>query len=305
MTPEQLRELLNTLIVTDKTSVNLSRLDIDDDQVIKISETLAKVPHIKEVDLSYNKIGSEGAKVLAANNTLTSLDLSSNVIGDYGAEALLKNETLKKLFIGDNHIHTEALKDLPNNLNLTTLSLQNNYIGDELPEVFRRGENAPKMNLSLANNSIGDEVAKVLANGNFSVLHLPHNYISDEVSQALQENVKANNLLLDLSYNNGTYSIINNYPDYRTITKLLHLVHPTNDIGHLIDSLKPAQYFYPLDEQITSETFEEDNTERGAVYPVAALLNTWHPQIWKGFDDMLCDVLSYFPDDATVVGEVA
>ena len=95
------------------------------------------------LDLSYNKIGVEGARALALNlanvKCLTTLDLSYNKIGDEGARALALNianaKCLTTLNLSYTNVGDEGARALALNLAnakcLTTLDLSGNKIGDE------------------------------------------------------------------------------------------------------------------------------------------------------------------------------
>ena len=59
-----------------------------------LSTALKKNPSLQQLDLSYNKIGDDGAKALSkalrVNNNLLVLSLANNVIGDVGAVSLVE-----------------------------------------------------------------------------------------------------------------------------------------------------------------------------------------------------------------------
>ncbi|MES2676856.1 MAG: hypothetical protein V4612_00880 [Pseudomonadota bacterium] len=129
---------------TTLTSLDLTRNEIGNEEVIAFVETLKTNTVLTQLWLSENKIGDEGvialADALETNTTLTSLGLSDNEIGDEGvialAEALEKNTTLTYLGLGlsKNEIGYEGAKALAKalktNTTLTKLNLDGNKLGD-------------------------------------------------------------------------------------------------------------------------------------------------------------------------------
>lgn len=120
------------------------------------SDTLGLADTLKELDLSYNKIGDTGAKAietsLKKNSTLTNLNLNRNQIGDIGTTNLARllgaNSTLKAIYLTDNEITgrgiLDLLKALDSRSNLAlylgnnTFEVEDNYeflfLNDSLPE---------------------------------------------------------------------------------------------------------------------------------------------------------------------------
>lgn len=78
-----------------------------------------------------NKIGSEGAKALAANKIIKKLNLCINKIGPEGAKALAANSTITKLNLKHNKIGPEGAKAFAANTTITRLNLEYNKIGSE------------------------------------------------------------------------------------------------------------------------------------------------------------------------------
>jgi hypothetical protein len=117
---------------------------------------LAKNSKLTSLSLWENKVGDEGAKLiaggLAKNSKLTTLDLSENRIGDEGAKliakGLAKNSALTTLHLSTNEFGDEGAKAmakaLAKNSTLTSLDLRENCFGIE---------GAMAMALALAENT--------------------------------------------------------------------------------------------------------------------------------------------------------
>lgn len=86
-------------------------------------------PEIETVILSNNRIGDEGAKLLARLTTIKSLNLYNNSISDEGAKALAASTTLISLDVGFNKISIVGAKALVANTSIISLNLRDN---DEL-----------------------------------------------------------------------------------------------------------------------------------------------------------------------------
>ena len=115
----------------EKGELNLSRIGLTANDVINfIVPFLNKHPEIKKLDLSFNQIGTKGAKALADASNLKILNISRNRhIGDEGAVALSASN-LKTLDISYNNIGDEGAVALSAS-NLKTLNLNGNKIGDK------------------------------------------------------------------------------------------------------------------------------------------------------------------------------
>ena len=143
-----------------------------------------------------NKIGSEGAKALASNTSLTCLNLVANNIKNEGAKALANNTSLTSLYLGENEVGDEGAKALASNISLTLLSLYRNKIGDEGAKAL--ANNASLTNLGLSENAIGNkgicafkEVLKEGRNQRLLALSLPTLPISD-IQETLYYNREQN-----------------------------------------------------------------------------------------------------------------
>lgn len=88
------------------------------------------------VDLVYQDINDEEAKLIAASTTLTSLNLFDNQIGVEGTRALAGNTTLTSLNLEFNEIGNEGAKAIASNTILISLNLFGNQIGDEGAKAF-------------------------------------------------------------------------------------------------------------------------------------------------------------------------
>ena len=156
------------------------------------------------LDLSYNKIGDEGAtalaKALEGNTTLKKLILFSIQISDEGATALAEamkgNTTMQTLYLSFNQISdkgaTALAKAMKGNTTLQKLDLGSNQISDEGATALGQAlmGNTTLQRLYLYKNKISDEGATALVQamkGNTTLrhLHLGDNEISDEGATAL------------------------------------------------------------------------------------------------------------------------
>ncbi|MDQ3159319.1 MAG: hypothetical protein M3P98_04275 [bacterium] len=100
--------------VQDK-KLDLSNKELTNGDIKVICSFLNENPQITSLDVSYNQIGAEGAKALAANTSLTSLDVSVNQIGAEGAKALAANTSLTSLDVRYNKISDGGAKALAAN----------------------------------------------------------------------------------------------------------------------------------------------------------------------------------------------
>lgn len=82
------------------------------------------------LDLAYNHIGTEGAKILATHDSLVGdwLDLTSNNIGTEGAAALAKSQYIRWLLVADNNIGSDAIIQMAQNSNFVFLDLSYNHL---------------------------------------------------------------------------------------------------------------------------------------------------------------------------------
>ena len=108
--------------------------------------------------------GDEGAKILAANTTLTTLFASLNKIGDEGAKAFSVNTTIRFLDLSDNNIGNAGMKALTTNTNFTQLNICDN-------EITITSEQPP-----IKNDPIPDNIKKPL-------IKLDHNLLMEIMNQ--------------------------------------------------------------------------------------------------------------------------
>jgi len=92
---------------------------------------------IKQLDLSCNKIGDEGAIDLSKNTSITQLHLLSNNIGDEGAKALTINTSIRELSLFNNPIEDEGAKAFLKNTSIIKLDLNNTKIGKKSEKALK------------------------------------------------------------------------------------------------------------------------------------------------------------------------
>ena len=217
-------ELLNCFIValrqnaSQVTNLTLLECSINKGICHELAKMLQANAALKELDLSRNEIGDEGAcelaKMLQANTALKELNLSGNRIGDEGACELAKmlqaNTALKELNLSRNGIGDEGACELAKMLQANTalkeLGLSGNEIGDEgacaLAKMLQANTALKELNLS--GNGIGGEgaceLAKMLqANTALKELNLSWNGIGDEGACELAKMLQANTALKELN----------------------------------------------------------------------------------------------------------
>ncbi len=140
-------------------------------EVRELFEALKKNIALKRLDLSYNNIGDEGARLLAealkTNTALISFNLDGNEIGPESARllavALEKNTALISLNLRFNNIGAEGAERLAaaleKNTALEALDLRNNNIGAEGAEhLIKLLERSPFLQeVNLSNNSVSQQ----------------------------------------------------------------------------------------------------------------------------------------------------
>ena len=187
-----------------------------------LADCLKCCTQLKELNLSDNQIGDDGAKELVANlhhcTQLNKLDLGYNEIGYDGAKELAANlhhcTQLNKLDLSGNIIGYDGAKELAANLHhctqLNELDLSGNIIGDdgakELAANLHHCTQLKKLDLSC--NEIGNDGAKELAANlhyctQLNKLDLSDNEIGDDGAKELAANLHHCTQLnkLDLSAN--------------------------------------------------------------------------------------------------------
>jgi len=140
----------------------------------KIANELGQNSSLTRLDIGYNSIGSEGAKVIAEalcrNSSLTQLNLEYNNIGSEGAkviaEALCRNSSLTQLDISLNNIGSEGAKVIAESLG--RFSTENLPDGEPERSEGRRAKrvtlcrNSSLTQLNLWNNNIGSEEKNII-----------------------------------------------------------------------------------------------------------------------------------------------
>lgn len=134
---------------TNLSSLTMSHLNpsIGVTEIKRLAENIKHASSLQSLDLSMNRIGCEGAMILANSvkmypNKLTALDLSSNSIGKDGLAAIAtlirKNNQIEKINLSNNFVDdetgTEIMRALEHNTNLISLDLSNSgyvYFGEE------------------------------------------------------------------------------------------------------------------------------------------------------------------------------
>ncbi|MFY9590228.1 hypothetical protein [Rickettsia endosymbiont of Halotydeus destructor] len=194
------------------TTLNLPCKEIGDAETKHIAEALKTNTTLTELNLSYNKIGDEGAIAIGDgfnDMALTSLNLENNYIGDEGAIAIgrgLKNNTiLTSLNLHYNQIGYEGAiaigEGLKSNMALNSLNLWYNEIEEEgaIAIIERIKNNMALTSLNLGRNKIKKEAAiaiieRIKDNMALTSLNLGEVQIGD-VKKAIEEKTNYNKAL--------------------------------------------------------------------------------------------------------------
>lgn len=221
-----------TLIHGSFSSLILRRVNLSEDGI----RILSSCSQFKHLDFRHNKIGNEGAKVLANGklSILTVLDLEDTDIGCEGAKELSKLSTLTTLNLSIGSISNESLN--PRGIgnegvivlsegNLSSLkSLYLNGIGIGENGAIAIAKLSTLTTLNLNFGSIGGvKGARALAMGNLSVLrslHLKFHNIGDEGAAALSNGNLPSLTLLDLESNSIGNEGVKELSKLSTITNL-------------------------------------------------------------------------------------
>jgi Ran GTPase-activating protein (RanGAP) involved in mRNA processing and transport len=206
--------------VTNVGELKFQGLEWGDADVVELCEVLPRFAALRALDLSWNKMGPEGASALGealkVNAVLTDLRLEWSNIGAEGAiaiaEALKVNAVLTFLNLWQNNIGDDGAKAIAEALKVnavvTTLCLYGNSIGDEGAKAIAEAlkVNAVVTKLELSANKIGDEGAKAIAealkvNAVLTTLGLYNNNIGPEGAIAIAEALKVNAVVTELGLN--------------------------------------------------------------------------------------------------------
>ncbi len=146
--------------------IKLKKIELQDEDIKVLLEALDNNQNITELNLSDNKIGVQGASMIASflssNNTLSILNLANNNIGTKGAfifgKSLMDNNTLTSLNIRRNQIEAEGAIGLRNGLECNN-SVKEIYIGwnnveknlkSEITSCVDQNKNSPEEALARA-----------------------------------------------------------------------------------------------------------------------------------------------------------
>jgi hypothetical protein len=173
------------------TSLDLSSQSLTEQDIAQLAQALSTNTNLTSLDISYNRIGAEGAKALSTNNSLTSLDVGWNEIGAEGAKALSTNTCLTSLDVSRNQIGAEGAKALSTNTRLTSLDIGCNQIGAEGAKALSTNTRLTSLDVSV--NQIGDIGAKAFStNTHLTSLDASDNQIGDESYQQIAQKLAAN-----------------------------------------------------------------------------------------------------------------
>ena len=205
-------------------SVTLVDCNIDDSGAKLLATFFHNSSHrIQTINLSYNRITSEGLKELlmsiSSYSQLEAFDLNENRIGREGAslisEYLCTCENIQDLQLNDNHISDEGVKDLliviQNNSSLHTLKLRGNVISDTgaklLGASLKSCINLREIDLSL--NMIGNDGISCIASSlenctDLQSFIIGHNIFEGDVMLKITNCLEKSHKLIDidLSSNN-------------------------------------------------------------------------------------------------------
>ncbi len=103
------------------TKLDLSAKGVSDKKLVGMEQYLKEHKNIVELDLSWNNISAEGAKILSKISTIKILNLSSTLIGNEGAEVLAKNKNIETLFLSGCGIGKSGIIALATNTTISNL----------------------------------------------------------------------------------------------------------------------------------------------------------------------------------------
>jgi Ran GTPase-activating protein (RanGAP) involved in mRNA processing and transport len=177
--PKELGKLLDQISQNKYIDEILSLVeqDIDDEGVEALSEALKTNEHIKVIDLSSNKIGSNAVKFLC-NAKITHLNLSGNSIKE-GAALFTKTTHIRELLLAGCHISSSVARTILKNTQLKRVDLSGNDLGDDAVENIP--DDSRLEALVFNHNNLTATGAKSIAkNKNIIELWLGSNNVRDE-----------------------------------------------------------------------------------------------------------------------------
>ncbi|MGB3493322.1 MAG: leucine-rich repeat domain-containing protein, partial [Elainellaceae cyanobacterium] len=152
---------------------NLTELDLSNNQIEELPDSITQLHNLTELDLSNNQI-EEIPECIAQLQNLTKLDLRDNQIKEI-PECIAQLQNLTKLDLGENQI-----KEIPECIaqlqNLTELSLGENQI-NEIPECIAQLQNLTE--LYLGENQIKEIPECIAQLQNLTTLYLGNNQIKE------------------------------------------------------------------------------------------------------------------------------
>jgi Ran GTPase-activating protein (RanGAP) involved in mRNA processing and transport len=204
---------------------NISDNNLEDNCCKILFHSLVNCINLTNLNISNNKIGSEGFSYLedffGKSEKLNTLVVKNNLIGSKGISYL--NEffiinpkvSIRTLDISYNGIQFEGIQKLCNyiikNKKLISLFIGGNYIGKKgielLSETLIKNENIPLAYLFLENNELKygiEDVSNIISNNKFiTLVDIKNNILNDDDICKLFESLKAESkiLTLDLSLN--------------------------------------------------------------------------------------------------------
>ena len=213
-----------------------------DHLVMCLSECLKEDDTLQELNLSWNRITSEGAKMIGEaikeNKILQKLDISHNSISDDGVAAI-----------------SDGLKC---NISLQELNLSYNMITSEGAKMIGEAIKVNKtlQKLDICDNSISDDGVAAISDGlkcNISLqeLNMSSNNIASEGAKLIAEAIQVNTTLHTLDIR----QYINNRLSFNMT--VLTTVHHNNTLMKL-----ELPYVYNDDERLVSSEVEKINKER-------------------------------------------
>ena len=204
---------------------NISDNNLEDNCCKILFHSLVNCINLTNLNISNNKIGSEGFSYLedffGKSEKLNTLVVKNNLIGSKGISYL--NEffiinpkvSIRTLDISYNGIQFEGIQKLCNyiikNKKLISLFIGGNYIGKKgielLSETLIKNENIPLAYLFLENNELKygiEDVSNIISNNKFiTLVDIKNNILNDDDICKLFESLKEDSkiLTLDLSLN--------------------------------------------------------------------------------------------------------
>jgi hypothetical protein len=124
--------------------LNLSRNHIESDHI----QLLAQMVYLKNLDLSHNSIDNAGLAALTIDS-LNALNLSTNRITSQGIASLLSPNALTKLELDHNNIADGGCAGLNRHIGLTHLSLADCGVSDQGAAVLAQHPHLIYLNLAL------------------------------------------------------------------------------------------------------------------------------------------------------------